>query len=596
METLSKNSATLGYYKTMSLSTIGELESCEKIALYLANGSKKLNLDKLNKVNNIEDLLLEGTYIVIEKTYYTSGNEKFVYYRKSIDNPLTSSGFNTIVYINYNNKPIGYTEFTYTQGIIPEELTIELKFNVSSGDSSQEIKLIDNLSVDTIQRRIDIKQKTLLNSDKLYGLTTISRVNKELKNAINIYPRYTKNVNDLFRNPEMNLFLDFGICNSKGLYKLDLIKEMTIAEDLKNHQLGYYKGEIVLYSWKETSGIFSYSVHTLSRRDKFGNPICYTNTTSGTKDIKSHLNGTIENIRYFSGKYISVTIKPFSGKDEFYSVYNIDTEDWVQLDSENHVMDLWGIDSHIVELPKANKLSTATFTSFCPDIINSYLDIKNYTYKLDVEKKIGEWYVLKQTRQSDSTKHYGYFKVYTNMTKTIVFSNTLEYMDEDPIVINNNILALRSKVTELNLDYYTYFVGDGLYYSENALLVLKKLYFGSGKMYYPNNKAIPETIKSGQDVINFYNIQAANITATDGYKLLELGIEPNIYYSSDNRKFVYNYGTNLLIDHLGSSFTESYISGFRKNICPIDLCTPEMIGSVNGLIYYKTKDNKIKLL
>lgn len=592
METLSKNSTSLGYYKTMSLSTIGELENCEKIALYLANGSKKLSLDKLSKVDNIEDLLLEGTYLIINKTY-NSGKGKFLYYKNSVDNPLTKSGFNTIVYINYN-KPIGYTEFTYTQGIISEELTIELKFVVNSGNIGQEIKLIDNLKIDTLQRRVDIKQKTLLNSDKLYGLTTIDRVNKELKNAINIYPRYTKNINDLFRNPEMSLFLDFGICNSGGLYKLDLIKEMTIAEDLKNHQLGYYRGEIVLYSWKETSGIFSYSVHTLSRRNKFGNPICYTNTTSGTKDIKNYMNGTIKNIRYFSGKYISVTIKPFSGKNEFYSVYNIDTEDWVQLDSENHVMDLWGIDSQIIELPRVNELSISTLTSFCPDIINSYFDIKNYTYKLDVERKIGEWYVLNQTRRSDSTRQEGYFKIYTNMTKTIVLSNTKDYIDEEPIVINNNILALRSKVAKPDLDYYTYFVGDGTYYSEKALLVLKKLYLGSGEMYYPENNKVPETIKSGQDVINFYKIQAANITDSGEDKLLELGIEPNIYYT-DN-KLVYNYGTNLLVDHIGSSFTESYISGFRRNTCPIDLRTPNIIGSVNGLIYYKTKDNKIKLL
>ena len=113
-------------------------------------------------------------------------------------------------------------------------------------------------------------------------------------------------------------------------------------------------------------------------------------------------------------------------------------------------------------------------------------------------------------------------------------------------------------------------------------------------MYYPENNKVPETIKSGQDVINFYKIQAANITDSGEDKLLELGIEPNIYYT-DN-KLVYNYGTNLLVDHIGSSFTESYISGFRRNTCPIDLRTPNIIGSVNGLIYYKTKDNKIKLL
>lgn len=617
METLSKNSQNLGYYKTTSLSTIGELESCDRIALYLtSDGSGKLSLDKLNNVNSIDELLPNNLYLTIDKTYIPEKeNGVFIYDRLSVlDNPLirgdNNLGFNTIIYINYNDRPIGYTEFTYTQGIIPEKLTIELKFNVENSSENRGINLVDNFSTSLTPGRIDNKLKTLLTSDKLYSLTTLDRINKELSNATNIYPRYTKSVNELLRDSEMNTFLDFGICSSEGLYKLNLIKEMTIAEDLKNHQLGYYRGEIVLYSWKEESGIFSYSVHSLSRRDKFGNPICYTKTTSGTKEIKNHVRGTVLGIRYFSGKYISVTIElSSSGKEEIYAVYNIDTDDWVQLDSENHVMDLWGIDSRIIELPKSSGLSASTFSKFCPDIMDTFLDVKNYTYKpFEVIKKIGEWYVLNQVRQSDSSRVEGRFKIYTNMTKTIVLSE----LDEDPIVINNNILALKTDTEYVDendegnikhLNYYTYFVGDGTYYSENALLVLEKLYLQrhesmSFKMYYPNSSSVPEVIQTGQDIINYYNIQAASRDYTGYLLFIKTGIESNIYMSGNllKPKLISNYGIDLLIDHVGSSFTESYISGFRRNTCPTDLLVPELIGSINGLIYYKTKDNKIKLL
>ena len=602
METLTKNSENLGYYKTTSLSTIGELEDCDRIALCLTKESEKLNLDKLNNAESLEELLPNSKYLTIDKA---KKEEVFVYNRLNIlDNPLIQGdnnlGFDTIIYLNYKNRPIGYTEFTYTQGIMPEELIIKLKFNVENSDG-KEIKFSDNLDSILTSGKINNKLKTLLNSDKLYGLTTIKRVNEELKKAVNIYPRYTKNVSELLSDPEMNTFLDFGICSSEGLYKLNLIKEMTIAEDFKNHQLGYYKGEIVLYSWKKDSEKYVYSIYSLSRRDKFGNPICYTNTTSGTKEIKNHDNGIVSKVRYFSGKYISVTIKSSSGKGDFYAVYNIDTDDWVQLDSVTHVMDLWGIDSRIVELPNSTELSTSTFSKFCPDIVNTFLDIENYTYKpFDVEKKIGEWYVLNQTRQSESTKYKCHFKIYTNMTKVIVLSNTLlnntsDYIDEEPLVINNNLLALRTKTKYVlsgvtkNLDYYTYFVGDGIYYSENALFILNKLYSKSGEMCYPNNLN-PEKIKTIQDVTDFYNIQA-----TDSESLLSMGIEPNVYHTKSG-KLITNYGTNLLIDHISNSFTESYISGFRRNTCPTDLLIPELIGSINGLTYYKTKDNKIKLL
>lgn len=627
METLNINSKNLGYYKTTSLSTVGELESCDSIALYLTNKSENLSLNKLSNVNSLDELLPNNLYLILEK----EDHGIFVYDRLNIlDNPLVRGdnnlGFNTIIYINYSGKPIGYTEFTYVQGIIPEKLTIELKFNVNTDSSeSRGINLIDNLSSTLTSGRIDNKLKTLLNTDKLYGLTTLDRVNKELDKAINIYPRYTKSVKELLNNSEMSSFLDFGICSSEGLYKLNLIKEMTIAEDLKNHQLGYYKGEIVLYSWKEESGKYYYSLHSLSRRDKFGNPICYTNTTTGTKEIKNYLKDTIAGIRYFSGKYISVTIKSSSsGKGEFYAVYNIDTDDWVQLDSENHVMDLWGIDSRIIELPKADKLSANTFIKFCPDIINTFLDVKNYTYKpFEVIKKIGEWYVLNQTRQSDNTRKIGYFRIYTNMTKTIILSNTPEYLDEDPIIINNNILALKTNAKyniSNNIDiidylnYYTYFVGNGIHYSENALLVLSKLYIEDSnsnvKIYHPDRSSkplTPEEIKTKQDVINYYNI----LLTTGNYNylkiLLKRGIVPNVYTdvktvvipgtgNKPTTEFKNKYGTDLLIDHIGSKFTESYISGFRRYCCPDDLLVPELIGSINGLIYYKTKDNKIKLL
>lgn len=554
MENLENKSEVIDKYKTYVQGTIGELENCYRIVLYKSDYSNKASLDRLS--NGSIDVTNIKNSITLDKT-----NNYFSYNKINLPN-----GFNTIIYLNQFGNPIGYSEFINTQGIIPEKIKIFLSFKVSANlGNPLDINIVYNLS-EVSKSTLNNKTKKLF-SDKLYGFTSAQKIIKELNNSTDIYPRYTRQVSELLKQPYENIFLDFGICNSLGIYRLNLVREMTIAEDLKNHQLGYYRGEIVLYSWKkdEISGIFKYTIHSMSRKNKFGNPICYTNTTEGTRDIKPYPDNsyTIKDIRYFSGKYISTVLvkNSFSGGEEIYSIYNMETEDWVSLELPNHVMDLWGVDSRIIELPKAKQLSISSITSFCPDILNTYLDIKNYSYSIDLIKKVGEWFVLKQVR-------YPYtFRIYTNMTKTIILSDTDGYLDQEPILINNNILALRTIDTYRNnkYDFYTYFVGKGLYYSEKALLVMNLLDGGLTKSLKP----VPDN--PGVLYFPHTNLELSNLK---------------------------NYGTNLLTDVVGenSDFLNSYLFGFRRNTCPDDLKVPELIGSINGLVYYKTKNNKIKLL
>ena len=555
MENLENKSEVVDKYRTYVQGTIGELENCYRIVLYKSDYSNKASLDKLSN-GNIDVTNIKNS-ITLDKT-----NNYFSYNKINLPN-----GFNTIIYLNQFGNPIGYSEFINTQGIIPEKIRIFLSFEVSATEGDPlNINIVYNLS-EISNSSLKNKTKNLF-SDKLYGFTSAQRITEELDNSTDIYPRYTKHVSELLKQSDESIFLDYGVCNSLGVCRLNVASELTIAEDLKNHQLGYYKGgEIVLYSWKkdENSGVFKYAIHSMSKKNKFGNPICYTNTTEGTKDIKPYPDNSyiIKDIRYFSGKYVSIVLfkNSFSGGEEIYSIYNMETEEWVNLELPNHIMDLWGINSRITELPKAKQLSISSITSFCPDIINTYLDIKNYAYSIDLVKRVGEWFVLKQVR-------YPYtFRVYTNMTKTIILSDTEGYLDQEPIFINNNILALRTIDTYRGnkYDFYTYFVGNGLYYSEKALLVLNILAGGLTKHLTP--------LPSNPNILYY----------------------PDISNDSCNLK---NFGTNLLTDVIGenSDFLNSYLFGFRRNTCPDDLKVPELIGSINGLIYYKTKNNKIKLL
>lgn len=548
-------------YKTYLLGTVGDLENCQKILLYKYSGpNDKPSLDKINSGSILESI---KTSITIIKR-----NNKFSYNTSNL-----SSGFNVILYLDYLDKPIGYTEFIETKGIIPEVLTIELYFEVDvSNVENNLVIVVDNgLSSITKNKKDSKINRFLQSSDKLYGLTNIDMVNTiGLGQKKYNYPRYTKRVSELLKHQNEHIYLDYGICSFDGFYKLDLIKEMTIAEDLTNHQLGYYRGEIVLYSWKEHESGFDYTINSISRKDKFGNSINYTKNT-----IVSVSNDKYEkaSVRYFSGKYISVILSNSGNNDiTTLGIYNMDTKTWINLydDSNNHVMDLWGIDSQIIELPGVKKLSKDSILGFCPEIINTQLDIRNYNYSVDLVKKIGDWYVLNQVR-SDLDNNRFNFKVYTNLTKTIILSDSGNYVDQEPIIINNNILALRTTDISKGLDYYTYFIGEGTYYSENAYTTIHNLRnFEKSFLIYPNEETTSNNI---QELSNSFGISISSV--------------------SENLS---NYGTNMLIDHIGGDIIGSFLFGFRKYTCPEDMKIPKLIGSINGLIYYETNDNKIKLL
>ena len=567
METLENSNITeINSYVTYVFGTIGELENCYEIILCLTDESNKLTESSLGaqtstntgnlKINNI-------TITQYDKVKRNNLKEDFLFSKADLGN-----GFNTIIYLDQSERNIGYTEFLNIQGLIPEFIRIKLSFSASvniGNDIRTENKLV------ILQEELDEKVRSLFNG-KNYGFINFKDIKNNLeKSTDDIYPRYTKHLTELSRSENLSILLNQGICTPFGLRKLNLVKEMTIAEDLINHQLGYYRGEIVLYSWKQNEdNTWEYSVHSMSSKDKFGNPICYTKTSSGTKFIVEPKLGSIKNIRYFSGKFISVLLSPVSGGNDILGVYNLETENWVELELSNHVMDLWGINSRITELPRAKELSKNSTLAFCPDIINTHFNIKNYDYSIDIIKKVGSWYVLRQERTWENkgviNNKVHSFRIYTNFNKTIVLSDTNDNTkDPEPIIINDNILALRT--TSEDLDYYTYFVGDGWMYSENALL----------SIYKGINNLTDYNLTKESGILQFI--------ARTGLAGLPVKNNNNLYKNK-----------MLVVDHIGSDFLDSYLFNFRRSLCPPKQEVPVIIGSINGLIYYKTKNNKIKLL
>lgn len=524
---------------------ISDLEECSTIVLYRSTRLLSISIQNMEYV--LETLEKNKNYNKINKV-----DNYYLFDRLDENNNIRYTGFDTIIYINHLGIPIGYTKFNTIKGLIPEKLKITTDFlsnsNVWSDVSEENIDI--EFSLNNITEYISLTRKLLI--DEPYGFTTAKDIRDGLT-QINLYNRYTNNTDELITNPEKAIRLNYGLLNNEGFYRLNLVTNMVIPQDFYNIQFGYYKGEVVCYLWRinnESELKLDYKIISLSRKDVFGNPIQYTNRDSfNTLNVGKR----IEKVNYFSGRYVSIKIKDQTDSE----VWNIIENSKVILDNDykNHVINLWGT-GQIMELP--NVLSKKNITEFIPEVRNLFINIKNYRQSIHLVKTIGEWFVFRETRTNVSKINNisKSFLVYTNMTKTVMVSETL---DHEPIPINDNILLMRVTETLDNVeyDYYNYYVGSGNFISENALMELDIIQKGT-----KNNRT--------------YNS--------------ELGY---IQYSDAN---IDNYSNNLIrVDNLGSNILTSYLSGFRKYTCPDDLKVPEIIGAINGLVYYKS-GNDLRLL
>lgn len=547
--------------KTYVAGSIEDLAACKKLILYRSDSFSRISLTVMNKI--IESLELSKSYTTVERTDTTVS---FEYSKLNQDNNIRYTGFNVIIYLNYLDIPIGYTEFSTVQGLIPNTVLIDTKFitSNSSRGTGDSVEIVNSLS-GNIKEYVSLTNRLI--SDNFYGFQTKEKIVEDLlKRKSEVYNRYTNSLSDITRDHNTIIQTSRNILNYNGLRKLYLITEMTIAEDFDNYQLGYYNGEIVLYAWKYINNIETKNVDTniyvisLSRLDKFGNHVIYSRTeNSEYKTLKN-----ISKVYYLAGRYASVLHKVGASETRecIYFLNSNEEEGYSRITSNsesNHLIDLWGTRSQVIELPKP--LNKRNLIECIPEVLSLWIDIKNYKQTINLEEKIGEWYVFRERRSNLSNlgnSNTLNFLVYTNLVKTVTVS---EDYDEKPIVINNNNLMLRTKTRFGNkdYDYYTYFPGEGDYYSENALLAMDLV---TGGEYIEEKKNLNEKTKC-------------------------------IQYSDTNSNY-YESG-ELVVDHVGDNIINSYCASLRRNVCPDDFKVPEFIGAINGLLYYKNKD-KIKLL
>ena len=517
----------LGYNTYILGSTKNVLDS---LGIILYNRSDFEDLDKISlyNIDQVFDKVIKSNkYLRLNRE---TSESSFLYSHMN----SAISGFNVIVYLNNsNNTPVGYTEFLSVQGADRDiNLSLNLRSDITEGG---EINILNSLST--------LKNTTSISKDfttpDLFNFPSTEEILNYLEDSIDIYPRYTTHLSSIHRNSgNDNVFLDYGVLNKNKFYKLSVSKNININPfeiDFKKYQFGYYENDIVIYSWVDNK----YSIYSLIKRNKFNNPITYTDTSNGYLTIPYYPSSTSQEIDYFSGKYVALKVELDGQESEV--LYDLERESWVNLSQPNFVVDQLDVHNKIIEYPKI--LNYSNVFDYFPDIVNIHFDLRSFSNSnnINIVKKIGGWYVIRQKRLNAQN-----LLIYTNLTKTLY---TLEDDSDTPVIVNDKILYTTTSRDGIN--YYSFYVDDNrTYYTENAKSTLYQ-----GKMMFHEMFGFVFDIEEKGDFSDYTN------------------------------------GAVRIIS-VGDDLLKSYLARYRRNIVNPDILkVPELLGAINGLIFYKSQNN-----
>jgi hypothetical protein len=568
------NSATFTKSRIVGLLGMGEDEA------------KFLTLNpEPDTIDNIYEILIRhNEFLVMEDQgsgHYLFNNDNY--------NCISGEGFDTMIFLS-DDEIIGYIVLLEAQGVskltteypytIKRTYTVKnINIYINSEDGSvrvdqDTIRLLDNIPEDLTTIPGFITKSDIGDYDTVKNGNYSYHVNNLLKSS-----RTKETITD-------TTFAKITGDTYK-LLKLDLERNIILGSeysDFKHEQIGYYKGDPCLYVWNDNCeySIFSLTItldklfglnsrtpkpYTYPRRDQRSNMISATNIYK----IPVLEENEDMSIDYFAGHYAVVKVGDLRylfdiDLQESGDVVGKDNKGWVAdsledtgniisyiyqdgewipsgFTAEKTIKDLSlylnPTEGVVIGCKEYEKILTNRFILDTLDPYNMPFKfsmdewqnqneaIKDYcglsdTYS-DIEwvilsdsvpiKKIGEWIVFENEDESTLT--------YRNMTKTVKFR-----IDEEPIVINDNVLLGRNDNT------YTLYNNSGYYVSKLA-----------SNLTTLNNKT-----------------------------------EFNRTYKLSPRTFT---GTVPI------EITGSFLNNFRRNVLPETLEDFKIIGALSGIIYYR---------
>lgn len=375
-------------YSTHILGTVKSVMSCLGIILYdksdISDGSRRKRVSLYN-IEEVYKLVLDsGKYLELTRE---TENDGFSY--KHNNGKIT--GFNVILYLDPSNKnnPLGYTEFTNTQG---EKRDTNIYLNLHAGVEDFDIRLNDNLD------NAEHANKTYI-GDNLKGYTSSKVILNDIDKVETGHKHYTKFLTQSIVTSD-SIFLDSGIVtelanvDNLGLIKLGIERNMNYSPleyDFENFSISYYSDDIVLSSWKDTN----YCITSLTQRNSFGDLIRYTKSNTGYFTLPE--DGYDNVINHTAGKYI--ICKSTKYDSTITRAFNVETKSWEATTTSSVFVDPFDKSNTLYKIPSS--IQPNQFFRVLPDLKNIYYDYLDNEY-LKVIRKVGPWFALNVKRSDKS--------------------------------------------------------------------------------------------------------------------------------------------------------------------------------------------------
>ena len=425
-------------YRTHVVGTAKPIIESKRIILYnkyqFASNSAYSRISVYNIERIYEVVSSSSLSLVLDKN---PEDNKF-HYQYSNSN---TEGFNVIIYLsNFDNSPIGYTEFLRTQGkqrniniIIDLQTTVEGDIEVNLRNSLAPLR-----NTGSIER--------VFVGENLWDFTSSNKIKSEL-DKITPISKYTTHLTSFNKDySSKNIYLSNFLLRQNGeeleLSKIDITRFIEADPYVRNfdhYQFSYYGDDLALYTWKDDG---EYCIISLTSRNIFGTAYYYLRTDTASRVIPENYQ-----IDYFGGHYIVC-------KDG--TILDTLNNDSVVVQGKSgytNIIDPLDPKSNIYELPP---LVYDTVFQYLPELSNIYLDLKSYmrTYSLRVERKIGTWFILKRVLRGES------LYILVNQYSRIYLTET-DY--HNLTIINNSVFMI-----EEDNYYLVYFPEQGEYWTERA--------------------------------------------------------------------------------------------------------------------------------
>ena len=312
-------------------------------------------------------------------------------------------GFDVIVYIsNISSKPIGYTEYVNIQGI---GLTLGITVEISRLYKGElEVELKNQLVGNDLSRKYQGKEPYEYSSAR-------DVINRKYRNL------FTSDI-ERAENDVYSMILGISGVMTKSLgWKLWVKKNISIDSTMTNYNICFYKGDVVLSSWKNTS----YNIIPMIGAQ--WEPI-----VGNTGEIE---------IKRIEGRYFYDT----SG-----NLRDLETLEIVEKKKKTLFVDF--LDKHcgVYDLPAF--YTSSTIFKYIPEINSIYLDLNNYlkSSSIIIHSKIGSWFVL--------IRDYGGSSIYTAVSPTSSIVLTEEDL-ERAIFVGDQTMILKEEGDSQREGYYS---------------------------------------------------------------------------------------------------------------------------------------------